>query len=198
MYKCRAIIRLLFAGCCPFTLRRQRAQCRTTPRGGELPGSGLMVVLWLLSLGATLNATSLTWYVDATLTNGGVVRGTFEYDASSLIFTNIDLKTTQDGVIPPKEFSQSICSLATCGYAINVFESAGYGLQFSVPIAPYMFPAAGGTEPIAGLLYPDSAPSSYPLDRLAGSATTIPEPSSAAMLLGALGFIRGMQWRQRR
>ncbi len=204
MYKCAASVRLFFAGCCRFTHRSRRAQCTTTQKGGSLPGivkaipaSSLVMVLWLLSLGAALNATPLTWYVDATLINGGVVTGSFEYDATTLIFTNIDLKTTQDGLISPKAFNESICSLATCGFSINVFDSTGYGLSV-VPMAPFFaFPAAGGTVPIGGLLYPNSAPLSDPLDHFAGSATTIPEPSSAAMLLGALGLIGAMQWRRR-
>ena len=205
MYKCAASLRLLFAGCCLFTLRRQLGLCSTTQKGERLPcivkaipASSLVMVLWLLSLGAALNATPLTWYVDATLINGGVVTGSFEYDATTVSFSNIDLKTTQDGLIPPKEFSESICSPITCGFAVNVFDSTGYGLSV-VPMAPFFaFPAAGGTVPIGGLLYPDSAPLSDPLDHYAGSATTIPEPSSAAMLTGALGLIGGIQWRRRR
>jgi len=137
-------MRLLFAGSCPFTLRRQRAQRRTAQKGGGLPGDALMIVFWLLSLGVILNATPLTWNVDATLTNAGVVTGSFQHDSSTLIITNLDLKTTQDGPIPPKAFNESIYGIVVCGYAINVFDSTGYELSFSGP-----FPAIRGTEPLS-------------------------------------------------
>jgi hypothetical protein len=81
-----------------------------------------LVSLLALSLliGTELNASPITWYIEnATLSNGGYLTGSFEYDATTSTLSSPFLMTTQDGTILPPETWTSDNLYPGTGYAFS-------------------------------------------------------------------------------
>ena len=116
----------------------------------------LLSLLALSLIGAELNASPITWYVEnATLYNRGYLTGSFEYDATTSTLSNPFLMTTQDGTVLPPETWTSGNLYPGTGYAfssgIQLVNDGVYGitLHFSSPLTN-----SGGTSdfPLGGSL----------------------------------------------
>lgn len=118
-----------------------------------------LLCLLALSFGTALDANPITWYVeDATLFNGGVLTGSFEYDATTSTLSNPFLMITQDGtVLPPETWTTGNLYPGT-GYAfstgiqlVDLADDGVYGitLHFSSALTN-----SGGTSdfPVGGSL----------------------------------------------
>jgi hypothetical protein len=114
-----------------------------------------LLLVTVLVIGARLSATPLTWYIEnAALVNGGILTGSFTFDAStSTLSSNVYLVTTQDGAVFPPETWDSENLFPGAGYAlttaIQLVNSDLYGitLDFSTPLTnsggTIDFPAGG-------------------------------------------------------
>jgi hypothetical protein len=119
----------------------------------------LLPLLALSLIGTALDANPITWYVeDATLFNGGILTGSFEYDATTSTLSNPLLMITQDGTVLPPETWTSGNLYPGTGYAfstgiqlVNLANDGVYGitLHFSSALTD-----SGGTSdlPLGGSL----------------------------------------------
>lgn len=73
-----------------------------------------------LQIGTELHASPVTWYFEnATLSDGGYLTGSFEYDATTSTLSSPFLMTTQDGTILPPETWTSDNLYPGTGYAFS-------------------------------------------------------------------------------
>jgi hypothetical protein len=114
--------------------------------------AGLLLFLMV----SAASATSLHWQLNGvTFSDGGKVFGGFDYDASTGIYSNLNITTTPGSVLPGSYYSSAApyAGSTTSSFlngvsTVPVFTTATYSLALSFSPA---LTAAGGTVSIAGL-----------------------------------------------
>jgi len=178
-------------------------------------GSFLMALASCVAVPEVNADTIVTWEVeDATLPYGDVLTGSFDYDATTNQYSNIDLIHSCAGpcapyasVAPPETWVTSDLNEAiSSGLFLLNSASAGLLLTFEQPLTD-----AGGTDGFANIYNPSFV--IFPMDgytmepniiefdtgyvQAVAETTTVSEPSSISIgFLGALGLI-GVAQRRR-
>lgn len=152
----------------------------------------LIGCLALSQIGTQLHASPIAWYVqNATLGNGGVLTGSFVYDASTNALTNLNLTITQDGTIPPVTWDNATATpgagyvFATEMQFVTGYPTTGaYGITLDFESA---LGASGGT---VDLIAPNASLIAY-LSTSGGSVDLFQSGEVTTQVATLIGFQGG-------
>ena len=105
-----------------------------------------------LLLGSQLSAAALTWQVAGVFNNGGVLAGSYQFDASTGQFSNINVTATGDSVFPNSAFILDNPGLPSTAGALDFVTTTGNltGTPFLSVVLSHPMTASGGIIPITG------------------------------------------------
>jgi PEP-CTERM motif len=169
-------------------------------------GKGIRVALAILAFLATsaAGATVVTWSLDGEFDDGGVANGFFTLnDTPSIALSNYDIKVS-GGNFPDFEYTPASASGEIPGTAYVLFGSQG-----SRSLGLYFFPGVLWDEsdslvccvtyPLdSGISFEGTPPSPIRFFQFGAVITSVPEPSTYALMLAGIATIAAFARRRTR